>query len=69
MPKLDKTKRPDITDLADDDVRLIPDIKTRESVYRVTQKIKEILLYQMDAIEALYDAVTEIEIDLDTPGP
>lgn len=58
-----------MTDIADDDVRQIPDIQTRNSVYRVTQKIKEILLYQMDAIEQLFDVVSEIEIDLDDPGP
>ena len=61
MPALNPD-RPDLTDIADEFVRSIPDLKTRDAVYRVTEKIKQILEYQMDAIESLYDAVTAIEV-------
>ena len=41
--EFDRQDRSDPTDLADDDVRAIADKELREKIYRVTEKIKQIL--------------------------
>jgi len=64
MPDMNTRQRPDPTDLADDDVRSIGDEKMREVLYRITQKIKDCLLYQEQLISDLYEAVTAIEEQL-----
>lgn len=63
MPEMNR-QGPDITDLADDDVRSVADEKTREVLYRITKKIKECLDHQQTLITTLYDAVTRIEDQL-----
>lgn len=64
MPEMNTSQRVDPNDLADDDVRSIPDDKVRMALYRVTEQIKRVLNYQEQLITDLYDAVTEIENEL-----
>ena len=48
--ELNLGERPDPDDLADDDVRAIEDDSLREKIYRVTEKIKAILLAHDDIL-------------------
>lgn len=64
MPKIDTSKRPDIDDLADDDIRRLDDGEVRDALYEMSKKIKLCLAYQELLIETLYSAVTSIEEEL-----
>ena len=64
MPDMDVSKRPDLSDIADDDIRSLKDDELRDVLYRVTQKLKQILEYQENQITTLYDAVSSIEDEL-----
>lgn len=64
MPELDRSRQPDILDLADDHIRAMSDDEAREALYRMSEKIKEIFIYYDDLITQLSDAVTVVEDQL-----
>lgn len=61
MLKIDLTKQPDLTDIADDDVRAITDIEVRDALYRVTEKLKAIIEWQRSVIDQQNAAIVELQ--------
>lgn len=66
MPEISKANYVDPTDIADDDVASLEDLKVQQVIYRVTEKTKAVLQNHEAEIVRLYALVTALQEQLDS---
>lgn len=61
MLSIDLSQRPDLTDIADDDVKAVEAGQVQDTFYRVTEKLKRIIEWQDDVIVQMKEAIEELQ--------